>query len=264
MISYCRALQAFAFLCVLSTGAWALPSRGDDYLSYTGTANALRSHQFLYAEKHVLAEHDGKLAQRVVLYMCRNGAPFARKIVSYVDPLVPDFVVEDASDGMREGIRGDGRGRTVFFRAGSGEAEKSAVLPSVPGLVADAGFDEFLRANWQTLIADKELRIHFLIPSRLEDMGFWVEALRSEQIAGVPVDVFRLKLAGIFGWFLPGIDVYYGASNHVLMRYVGLSDLRDASGDNFKVDISFDPKDRQPAGKDALESALKATLAPCT
>lgn len=257
------ALQAFAATCMLGVTAFASPAAGDDYVSYSGSATALHSKEFLYGEKHVLVDHDGKLAQRVVLYTCRNGSPFARKTVSYVDPLAPNFELEDASDGMREGIHGDGGGRTVFFRAASDEAEKSAALPKVPGLVADAGFDEYVRANWQPLTADKTLRINFLIPSRLDDLGFRVEELRRDQLDGVPVDVFRLKLAGFFGWFLPGIDVYYGAQDHVLLRYVGLSDLRAKSGDNYKVDIEFDPKDRKPAGKDALDRALQARLAPC-
>jgi hypothetical protein len=263
MNTCCRAMRALAAACALSATAMASPAAADEYMSYTGTATALRSNEFLYGEQHLLVEHDGKLAQRVVLYTCRNGSPFARKSVSYVDPLAPNFVLEDASDGMREGIRAEGAGRTVFFRAAYEDAEKSAALPRVAGLVADAGFDAYVRANWQPLTADKALRINFLIPSRLDDMGFRVEELRSDRLAGVPVDVFRLKLAGFFGWFLPGIDVYYGVQDHILMRYVGLSDLRGASGDNYKVDISFDPKDRKPAGQDALDRALQARLAPC-
>jgi len=91
-----------------------------------------------------------------------------------------------------------------------------------------------------------------------------IKALRSERVDGVPVEVFRLKLAGLFGWFLPGSDVYYGTQDHVLMRYVGLSDLRDASGNNLNVDISFNPKDRRPSAKDEVDNALRARLAACT
>jgi hemin uptake protein HemP len=101
MNTFCGALSALATSCLLSATALASPANGDEYMSYSGTATALHSNEFLYGEKHVLVDHDGKLAQRVVLYTCRNGSAFARKTVSYVDPLAPNFVLEDASDGMR-------------------------------------------------------------------------------------------------------------------------------------------------------------------
>jgi hypothetical protein len=106
--------------------------------------------------------------------------------------------------------------------------------------------------------------MHFLIPSRLDDMGFRVQRLRSDRVGGIPAEVFRLKLSGIFGWFLPGIDVYYGAADHVLLRYEGLSDLRDGARDNMAVNISFNPNDRRPGGPRELKDAGQARLAPCT
>jgi hypothetical protein len=239
-------------------------AHAESYLTYTGRAVSLRSRGFLYGETHVLAERGGTLAERVVLYTCGDGSAFARKTVNYVDPLAPDFLLEDTSNGMREGIRSDGRERQVFYRAGRGYADQSSRLPGVAGLVADAGFDDFVRANWKPLTSGSDLGIHFLVPSRLEDMSFKIAELRADQIDGMPVDVLRLKLAGLFGWFLPGIDVYYSVRDHVLVRYVGLSDLHDASGDNMKVDIAFDPKHRRPATKEDFDAALHARLAPCT
>ena len=256
---YCKTLAALCCGAVCAVAAHA-----DDYLGYQGTASDLRSHAFLYREQHVLASRNGQLTERVVLYTCRNGAPFARKTVSYVNPLAPNFELDDASSGLVEGIRPAGERRDVFFRADKTDAEKTKALPAVPGLVADAGFDEFVRANWQALSSDQELTIPFLIPSRLDDMNFRIGELHQSTVDGVPVEVFRLKLSGFFGWFLPGIDVYYDTHDHVLMRYVGLSDLRDASGDNMKVDIRFDPRDRKPVTAADLDRALHARLAPCT
>jgi hypothetical protein len=238
-------------------------SRAEDYVVYTGTATALRTHDVLYHERHVMAARDGRVTDRVVLYTCRGGSPFARKVVSYVEPFAPNFVLEDASNGMREGVRTEAGGRVVFFRAGKTDAEKHRALPQVPGLVIDAGFDDFVRANWPALTADKNVYLHFLVPSRLDDMGFLIEELHADRVDGTPVQVFRLKLSGILGWFLPGIDVYYGVKDRLLMRYVGLSDLRDAAGDNMKVEIRFDPQDRKPALKDDYDQALQARLAPC-
>jgi hypothetical protein len=94
-------------------------------------------------------------------------------------------------------------------------------------------------------------------------MDFHVQHLHSDQIDETPVEVFRLKLAHMLGWVVPGIDVYYSATDHVLMRYVGLSDLRDVGGDNLRADIEFPPADRKASSAHQVDDALRAPLAPC-
>jgi len=254
------------FACM---GAAAAAEPRDGYWSYSGVADVRHTTTFLYGEQHVLQYRQGHIAARVVLYTCKDGSAFARKVVTYVDdaPTVPDFLLEDSSDGMREGIRAaspPGRQeRTVFFRANAKAAEKSGPVPDVPGLVADAGFDEFVRSHWDSLMTGAVSQMRFLLPSRLDDYAFQVERLRQETIGGIPTEVFRLRLSGFWGWFLPGIDVYYSDADHVLVRYDGLSDLRDASGDNFKTVIDFPPGDRKAVGEASMQQALRAPLAAC-
>ena len=241
----------------------------DGYVSYAGVARGRHSTDFLYGERDVLLYRDGCLLERAVLYTCGDGSAFAHKVVSYRDALVPDFLFEDARNGMREGIREDGGdaapsgARSVFYRDHSGDAEKSGPLPSVQGMVADAGFDEFVQSHWDTLMDGKALEIRFLLPSRLDDYRFQVERLRGDLIQGTPTEVFRLRLSGIWGWFLPGIDVYYGSANHLLMRYDGLSDLHDAAGNNYKTTIDFPLQQRTASTAKAMLDARAAPIAPC-
>lgn len=263
-----RMSQQFAMLAPIAlgvfamTGAIAASSEDVTYVKYTGTATAARTDQFLYQENHVLEYRDGNMAGRVVLYTCRDGSAFARKTTSYANPLSPDFLLEDASNGMREGIRTEGNMREVFFRGDRSTKEKVSNVPQVDGLVADSGFDEFVRTHWQALLAGRSLQMNFLVPSRLQDMSFKVQRLRSETLDGRPVEVFRLNLSGVLGWIAPSIDVYYG-SNRNLIRYVGLSDLRNATHDNFNARIEFRPEERKSSDEQSMKNALKAHLAPC-
>ena len=248
--------------CVAGLTAQA-PAAEDQYLAYFGTATARHTAKFLYGEHHVLKARDGRLAERVVLYTCRDGTAFARKTVSYEDPLAPDFSFEDTSNGMQEGVRSAAKGREVFFRANRIEAEKAGRLPGDPGLVADAGFDEFIRMNWQPLMSGNPIALHFLVPSRLDAFVFQAQHLRSDSADGTPTEIFRLKLSGVLGWVLPGIDVSYGALDHVLVRYDGVSDLRDPSGNNFQTEILFHSSDRHPANAELVAAARKAPIAAC-
>jgi hypothetical protein len=203
------------------------------------------------------------LAERVVLYTCKDGSAFARKTSSYVRAEAPDFLLEDASNGMSEGVRSEGGARQVFFRAALTDRERSKTLHEASDLVVDTGFDVFVRDRWQALVDGGDLPIRFLVPSHLSDMGFRVRYVRGDQIDGVPVDVFRLTLSNVFGRFVPGIDVYYSTQDHILMRYMGLSDLLDASGNNIRADILFGLADRRPADEHDLATALQARLEPC-
>ena len=258
----CRGLLFLGVLTLLAGGAKA----SDEYLAYFGIATAQRTGKMLYGENHVLHYQDGRLSERVVLYTCPDGTPFARKTSTYANPLAPDFLLEDMTNGVREGVRaGDrpGSPRSIFFRASQGELEKSAPLPALNELVIDSGFDEFIRRNWDALVASGSLPLQFLVPSRLEAMSFRLQHLRNGIEEGVPTEVFRLKLQGIAGWIAPSIDVSYSERDHVLVRYEGMSNLRDNGGENFRVDITFRLRDRKPSDPAAVASALHASLRAC-
>ena len=258
----CRGLLLLGVLTLLAGGARA----SEEYLAYFGVAAAQRSGLLLYGESHVLHYHDGRLSERVVLYTCPDGTPFARKSSVYPNPLAPDFVFEDITNGVREGVRaGDRPGslRTIFFRGADGQSEKSAPLPALSELVIDSGFDEFIRRNWDALMDSGSLPLQFLVPTRLEAMSFQLQHVRKGMEEGVPTEVFRLKLQGIVGWIAPSIDVSYSERDHVLVRYEGMSDLRDKAGENLRVDITFRLSDRKPSDAGAVAAALRAPLLPC-
>ena len=255
------------FALALSTATRAEPQEG--YLSYSSVARARYSTDVLYGERHVRRYRQGRIAERVVLYTCGDGSAFARKTVSYRNALVPDFLLENASDGMRQGIRENAgesanpAGRSVFYRERGSDPEASGPVPSVPGLVADAGFDEFVQTHWDALMSGRTVEMRFLLPSRLDDYAFQVQRVRGELTSGSPTAVFRLRLSGIWGWFLPQIDVTYRTSDHVLLRYDGISDLHDPSGNNYKTTIEFSDANRTVATAQAMLDARQTPIAPC-
>ena len=256
------AVRAAAILVVMAAPA-APACAADQYVEYTGQALVHGSDRFAYGEHHFLGYRDGRLAERVVLYTCLDGAPFARKTVEYVQPLAPDFLLEDASSGLREGVQEIGGQRTMFFRDRHGEAERSAPLPALDDLVIDAGFDQFVTAHWKSLLDSGREPMRFLVPSRRDFMNFEVLHVRRETVAGIDAEVFRLKLSSVLGWVGPSIELAYSRGERTLLRYRGLGDLRDASGNNISADISFDPADRRPTSPDAMAAARRIALRRC-
>lgn len=230
---------AFALLGVSSTGVAA-------DLQFTGIARA-RDGAVLYVESHHVRNVGAIGETRVVLYRCsKDGPAFARKELTYGKTREePEFIFTDARSGYVEGLRQTPQGPRVFQQENSRSARREAKVPSDATIVADAGFDEFVRKHWDELEAGKTVRFPFLIPSRLDFLTFKVKKHHETKIEGATASVIRLNLSGVLGWFLPYIEVSYRKSDRVLMRYDGLTNIRDDSGKNHIAIIEFPLRERR-------------------
>jgi hypothetical protein len=230
-------------------------------LQYEGTAYDLDDARVLYRESHFLSQSGDGASERVVLYRCPDGTAFARKRVVYGgDAVAPSFEMEDARLGYREGVRGNGATREIFVQRESGADEQRGPLPDAKGLVADAGFDGFVQANWDALQRGDTVRFPFLVPSRLDYFNFKVRKEREETVDGVEASVFRLALGSWWAFLLPHIDVFYSNDDRQLLRFEGLTNVRDAEGDNLKARIEFPRDSRRPLAAAELAAALALPL----
>lgn len=236
--------------CAALGGGSAQALAGD--LTFNGYARGMEDGRLLYTESHHVSDSGGARESRVVLYRCASGGqPFARKELTYgAVREEPEFTLLDARTGYLEGLRRTPQGPRVFQRADAGAATREAKVPGNVAIVTDAGFDEFVRKHWADLEAGRTVRFPFLIPSRLDFLTFKVSKERDDAIDGAAVSVIRLNLSGVIGWFLPWIEVTYRKSDRVLLRYVGLTNIRDASGSNLTARVELPARERRtlPAG----------------
>lgn len=253
-----RLAAALLFALVLLAGPLAAAGR---HAADTAWARDPDDGRLLYREDHgLLFDADGRLLERRVLYRCADGTAFAFKRVDHrPDAEAPDFVLHDARSGYREGLRRR-EGRREAFVQYLGGVERAGTIDAGP-LVADAGFDVWARNHWTPLVAGERLRLRFLVPSRLAAYPFAVEARHS-----VPQDGayrFRLRLGGWLGWFAPYIDVAYAADDRRLLRFEGLSNLRDDRGVRpLQVRIDF-PEPARPASAAEFEVLATEPLRTC-
>jgi hypothetical protein len=206
---------------------------------FTGVARHLETGEILYLESHAIADAGTPRETRIVTYACPDGAPFARKRLTYgAARIAPSFRLDDARSGVIEGLSRDASGLEVFSRAGPDAALRTARVTRGE-LIADAGFDEFVRTRWEALERGGAIDAPFLVPSRLETMAFRIRKVGESQIEGEVVSDIRLSLAGMLGWLVPDIDVSYRKSDRRLMRYRGTTNLRDAAGKMIEARIDF-------------------------
>ena len=266
-------ILGWVILAALAGGVPA-PASGEDstarplippaYLRYEGTAYDRDDASVLYRESHYVEYAGERVVERLVLYRCPDGAPFARKRVAgeFGTPWLPDFDMQDQRLGYREGLDGDAESLSVFVQEDADSEVEREPIDEVPvDLVADAGFDAFVRDNWDRLATGEPVAFHFLVPSRLDYTRFKVKRLRDEPQQERPVRVFRLALGGLLGLILPGIDVSYERDQRVLMRFEGLTNVRDAEGDNYVARIEFPIAGRvAESSSTALDAAREAPL----
>lgn len=221
------------------------------------SANALRDEarvlspdgsRLLYRETHWTTL--GATPERWVLYRCADGKPFARKrVAAAASPAMPDFALEDARDGYREGVRGSAGKRSVFVRA-PGRPEASRLLALPADGVIDAGFDAAVRKHWRTLTGGDAVRLQFLVPSRKRFFPVRVQRVSSSAWNGIPAERLRMKLDAWFGFAVPDVNLVYARDDRRLLEFAGTGNLRDARGGYPQVRIVFDPVAKPATAQD--------------
>lgn len=243
-------LSAPALLLLMPMAlAVAGDARGIEH--YEGQAYEKKSGRLLYRESHWV-----QASERLVLYRCPGGQPFARKRVVGTTA-APDFELVDNRDGYREGVRtGAGGVREVFSRASSGAGERRKPLPVQANQVIDAGFDRYVRQQWDALAEPRLQHVAFLIPSRLQAMDFKLSPLPPS--AGNRR--FGLALDAWYGAVVPSMTVTYSDADRRLVRFEGIGNIRDDAGKYPAVRIEFPADKRSPATGNDLARAVEAPL----
>lgn len=231
-----------------SAAAWLAgsPARAAD-LQFIGEARSRSDGRLLYVESHHVRAPGTVGETRLVMYRCRaDGPAFARKELTYgAVREEPEFTFNDARSGYIEGLRRTAQGLRVFQQENARAPRREASVPAGTVIVSDAGFDEFVRKHWSELEAGRTVRFPFLVPSRLDFLGFKVKKHNETNVEGARASVIRLNLSGVLGWFLPYIEVTYRKTDRVLLRYEGLTNIRDDSGANFVAIIDFPSRARR-------------------
>jgi len=236
------------------------PTSADAVHQVEGKAFAGSDEHLMYLESHWLYD-DGGNPSRLVLYRCPDGKPFARKLMhDDGSAQAPDFQLDDARHGYREGVRSAGGKRTVFVRDNTAASERTAALAMSPTPVIDAGFDAYIRDHWDKLGMNGSDMVPFLIPSRLGTLNFSVKRMADTQVNGHNAREYRLSLASFIGFALPHIDVAYDARTRELLRFVGLANIRSDSGSNVRAKIVFDPAQDKNVSRADLDAAMKMPL----
>lgn len=242
---------ATSVLALVATLLALAPASRAAVLETVGDAHARDDGRLLYREQHLIRRDGDRPLERLVLYRCPDGTAFARKRIDYrASILAPDFALVDAR-GYREGLRRE-NGQTQVWHDDA--APRPLGAPDAT-LVADAGFDEFIRQRWTALAPGRAQALAFAIPALGRSLSF---KIRDAGDATPTRRRFELKAGGLVGLVAPAIAVDYDPRDRRLRRFVGPTNIRDARGKQIEARIEFAQAPR-PVDDDALWRRL-ATL----
>lgn len=228
---------------------------------YEGYAYATDGATLLYSETHWLYSDDG-VPTRLVVYRCPDGRPFARKTLRDVDGASePDFEFTDGRDGHREGVRRSAVGREVYWQERAGSPLQARQLEQGGDIVIDAGFDAFIRAQWNSISTAAPLKARLLLPSRFAALDVRIEDATTSADRAARQRRMQVRLDAWYAFALPAMSLVYGEDRR-LREFRGIGTIRDSRGRNQEVVIRFPPDQRADEGDGAeIAAAAGAELA---
>jgi hypothetical protein len=225
-----------------------------------GLAYGKDSDQPVYREVHWLFSDDS-VAQRLVLYECINGDPFARKLVrNSSSATAPDFDFEDGRDGYREGVHTSGSIRDVYVQAGRQAPMQRRTLPAARDGIIDAGLDAYVREHWRELPAGNPRILSFLVPSRLAFMQFKLSVPQNGILDAHPVTFLHMRLETWYSFAAPAIEFVYERDGTRLVQFEGPGTVRSADGWNLNVRLVFPVREHVENVPDAEVTRARLAL----
>ncbi|NQX88729.1 MAG: hypothetical protein HRT77_08690 [Halioglobus sp.] len=185
-----------------------------------GNAYDRDSGKLLYSEQHAC---DTINRQCIVLYKDTAGNVIAEKEL--------DYTFHNSSPAL---VMVDYRRDTEVIIPFSGASD----------LVVDAGFDNFVREQWDSLIAEKAVRFRFRVIGFDSPLNMKVVSIPnshcsdSQLCLSVNIDSWLLRN------FVDPIQLYYSREDRTLQRYSGVSNLKEENGASMQVDIFYDYENR--------------------
>lgn len=224
---------AGALLLGVALGA---PADGDESgPARTGFAHDADTGALVYTEEHVQVRDGDRLTGERVTYRDPAGRVLATKELDYTHSLfVPSFLLTNHDTGHVEGGRHEAGGYRVTFQAHAQSSRKERQLAVPEAAAADAGFDQVILAHWEELRRGERLVRHFLVPGMQRFIRFRIHRSGAEIV--VEPDAAALR------WLSQPLRLVYeetAGGEPRLRQFLGVSNIRDAHGENHVVRIEF-------------------------
>lgn len=225
----------------LALTAAALPAVAQEF-RFTGTATTDKG-SVIYEERHAVNGtcEDGVFRPQqheVAYHKSGSEESFANKTLEYEASVLRPTVdfVQPAFDERMKITYPEPETLVINWQTPRGDSEKFEVAYPT-NTVVDAGFDNFVRQNWASVVAGEPVEFRFLGPTRGEHYGFVLEQVESER---VDADyVVQIRPTSLVLRFLVDPIVLGYTNDGALSDYLGLTNIRKNQDENYIAHIRY-------------------------
>lgn len=230
---------AVVFCSVLLTGALGA---AENIVRFRGNAYDLRTGAFVYSENHSAFYRGADHIYSRVSYRDNKGHEFASKLITFSPSKTqPAYELNDVRDGYQEGIKREG-GRVIYYaRRKKDQPVKSKALNTPQPAVFDAGFDYFVRENYDAICAGSTRSFFFAVPVELDYFRFRLRRKSLSDTCHVYLELDNFVLRQL----VKPIKLWYDTTTRRLMKYEGISNINGPDGKSLYVRVVFSYGEKQ-------------------
>jgi hypothetical protein len=173
-------------------------------------------------------------AQRIDYYRA-DLTPIAYKLLAYPGkPQHPSIEQENFALGTKSRVS-PSTDDIKMWRSEAGEVTSTS-LPASDGLIVDAGFDAFIKANWGSLLDKPARRVEFVAAGSARTLKMRLNVEESDESGLVKFSI--TPSSWLVRMFLPSLSFFYD-QRRSLQRYEGYSNFVPPDSDSQQVVVEF-------------------------
>ncbi|TBR38444.1 hypothetical protein CBF23_012145 [Marinomonas agarivorans] len=203
-----------------------------------GRAYDKKTGELVYIEEHIKPS----ATEHQVRYSDPENTVFAVKNLEYARSRVsPNFRQQNELNGELIDVQIKNQTLKITYKEDTeSKAESKTIDLTDKRLVIDAGFDEFVRENWDALSNGERQQVDFLVPSQLALIPFEMQKvacirnIENSLCLSIETKAWWLKL------LVSSVHLAYNQDTKYLTRFIGRGNISDADGDYQIVDIHYE------------------------
>lgn len=205
----------------------------------------------LYCEYHFDEYQAQGLQRSVVKYIDTQGQAIAEKRLDFSQKLLaPNVSQQDQRQGEKRMLayNADQQHFTLMYQKNNDAKPKQAIITeaklSAP-IVADAGFDVFVKQQWQPLVTGDAVELAFLSPVHTRAITLTITERAGEVCGGIDYDssqsicLMVKPKSAMLKLFAKPLALLYDRSTQRLQVFSGVVNLIDAKGKSKVADIHY-------------------------
>lgn len=230
----------FGLIALVALPAMPIAAANQSIKHVVGDAFGLKSNELIYRETHCGTQDE--LANEV-FYQNRDGTLIAYKELDYKSGhTTPSLVQHNFQAGEKIQVSFDQQTVSMSVTDHDNQESKNTYpvtdTASKP-IVIDAGFDGFIRDNWNILVSGDTQEFQFPLASRSSLVSLQVKP----SVCSYETETDQCFTLEPSNWFFrmlaSPIELGYDSSLARLNRYRGLSNINDQNGRGLIVDIKY-------------------------